>query len=60
MVAILWIEVVLFAAFGFVQLAQQTGWLKGRHRQSELIYIFLSLAAKSMLGGLMFTQVLFV
>ena len=50
---------ILFMLFGLVQLAE--AWpLKGRSRQAELFYIFLSLFAKSLLGGALFANVIFV
>ena len=58
--AILVAEIIVFGIFGIVQLLQQWGWLKGRHRASELMYVFMSLLAKTSLGGVMFVQVLFV
>lgn len=52
-------EIVLFGSFGLVQLLENF-YLKGRSRQSELIYIALSLLAKGALGGTLFANVLFV
>ena len=52
-------EIVLFGLFGLVQLFE-TLFLKGRNRASEMVYIFLSLLAKTSLGITLFFNVLFL
>lgn len=54
--AVIWIQMLLYASFGLVQLVQY--WFPHKRRFAEVIYIMLSLTAKFLLGAILAANVL--